>query len=129
MDRGRNFCRIDLLDLRVLSDCTTVVIGNGKGGGSGGGTGAAAPLRLTSGSGLSCDSTLPTCTFQLNGTGAAMGPGLVMGEGGASPVVGSSASLQGDEWIATGVYGCTSNGALAVSIGSEIVRVPITCNS
>ena len=41
---GRNFCRIDLLDLRVVSGCTTIVIGNGKGtdvnggGGSNGGS-------------------------------------------------------------------------------------------
>ena len=107
---GRNFCRIDFVDLRVLTGCQTIVVGTGNGGGgrgrrrsaaepaaapvaaatvaatvaADGGAGAAGPLTLTSGEGLTCDSALPTCTFQLIGRGAEEGPGLVRGEGGAA---------------------------------------------
>lgn len=148
---GRNFCRIDTADLPVLSGCQKIVVGNGggnggggnggtgnRGGGNGGsggngggpgggGNGAAGPLTLTSANGLTCDSLLPTCTFQLIGTGADQNGGLVRGEGGASLAAGSSASVKGNEWTATGAYGCSSNGTLVVSIGSETVRAPVTC--
>jgi len=155
---GRNFCRIDTIDLPVLSGCQKIVVGNGNGNGNGnggngngnggngtgdggvngggtdggtdgGGDGAAGPLSLTSANGLTCDSVLPTCTFQLIGTGAEMGLGLVRGEGGATLAAGSSVSVKGNEWTAIGSYGCTTNGTLAVSIGSETVRVPVTCTS
>jgi len=36
-------------------------------------------------------------------------------------------AAQADAWTAVGSYGCTSNGALVVTIGSEVLRVPITC--
>ena len=39
---GRNFCRIDFVDLRVLTGCQTIVVGTGKGGAGGGAGGGGA---------------------------------------------------------------------------------------
>jgi hypothetical protein len=38
-------------------------------------------------------------------------------------------SITGDSWTATGLYGCSADGYLKVTIGSKSVRVPITCTA
>jgi len=150
---GRNICRIDPADLAVAKRCSKIVVvrgpgapggggtgGGGTGGGTGGGgggdggggtgggtDGAAGPLALSSGEGLSCASALPTCVFTLEGTGADTLTGTVTGEGGVETAAGAAVAAQGDDWTAAGSYGCTSDGALVVTVGVEVLRVPITC--
>jgi hypothetical protein len=41
--------------------------------------------------------------------------------------VGPSVSISGSDWTAAGLYGCTSDGALRVTIGSESFDVPVDC--
>lgn len=147
--KGRNTCRIDRVELKIAKGCTKILIGKagaaapgggvpggGPGGGGPGGPGGPAgpagpdgPLALRSGEGLSCNSSLPTCHFSLEGTGAEQVAGTVTGEEGAQPAAGASVSVQEDgEWLAEGIYGCTGDGSLRVDIGTETVLVPVTCN-
>lgn len=114
---GKDVCTIDQADLRVLKNCETARVRSGPGGG----------LRVTRATGLTCGSSLPTCQFEINGRNAGATTGTVSGGGGVSTVAGASVSTSGDAWTAHGVYGCSANGYLLVTIGSESVRVPITC--
>ena len=122
--------------------CSTITVvraapgGPGSGGPSGGngtpggaGTGAAGPLALSSATGLSCASTLPTCQLELTGTGADTLAGTVSGDGGAEPAAGAAVTVSGDDWTARGAYGCTSNGSLVLTIGEETLRVPVSCGT
>lgn len=101
--------------------------------GSGGGgttspTGTTGTLSISSGEGLSCASALLTCTFTITGTGADSPLGLVTGGGGVTP--GAGAVLAPDDaWEARGLYGCTADGFLHVSIGEESVDVPVSCTT
>jgi RTX calcium-binding nonapeptide repeat (4 copies) len=137
---GRNTCRIDQADLPVARGCSTLAVAPGGSGGSGGqgpgggGGGGGAPggaggdeLGLTSASGLTCASTLPTCSFELAGTGADAPVGTVTGGGGVQPGAGAGVATSGEEWTAQGLYGCTDDGFLRVTIGSKHVDVPIDC--
>jgi hypothetical protein len=129
---GNNNCRIDMADLPVVSGCTKlqVVGGSGGGGPGGGGGGGQRGLTVTSGTGLGCGSALPTCVFQLNGTGADAPVGTVTGGGGVTLAVGGGVSVESDgSWTAGGLYGCTDDGFLRVTIGSESVNVPIACTT
>ena len=144
--RGRNTCRLDLADLPVAKGCATIAIGKGRlggapggslpgsgapgsGGGPGGtgGSGGSGGLALTSASGLSCGSQLPTCLFTLAGTGADALVGTVTGQGGVQPGLGANVSVSGTNWNALGTYGCTSDGYLRVTIGQEVLDVPVDC--
>ena len=82
---------------------------------------------MTSASGLTCGSSLPTCQFEINGRSADATTGTVSGGGGVSIAAGAGVSITGDAWTAAGLYGCSADGFLRVTIGSESVRVPITC--
>ena len=143
--KGRNTCRIDKVEIKIVKGCTKILIGKagaapgggspGSGGpgsgGPGGGNGAdgpAGPLTPRTGDGLSgCTSSLPTCQFSLEGTGADQVAGTVTGEGGVT-AAGGAVSVQDDgEWIAEGLYGCTADGSLRVDIGSESVLLPVDC--
>jgi len=125
---GKNTCRIDMADLPVTTGCTTLEVEPPGGGGPSPGPGGG--LTVTNGSGLSCGSALPTCLFQLNGEGADVLVGTVTGGGGVTLGVGVTLSIEADgSWTAAGVYGCSSDGFLRVSIGSEVVDVPITCTT
>ena len=135
---GNNTCRIDMADLPVVSGCTKLEVvdappGGGDGGSGGGGGGGGQPgggLVLTSGTGLGCGSALPTCVFQLSGTGADALVGTVSGGGGVTLAVGGGVSVEPDgSWTAGGLYGCTDDGFLRVTIGNESVKVPITCTT
>jgi hypothetical protein len=85
---------------------------------------------VTDATGLSCGSQLPTCLFQINGTGADSLLGSVTGGGGVSLAAGVGVSIEPNgDWTATGLYGCTDDGFLRVTIGGESVDVPITCTS
>jgi Ca2+-binding RTX toxin-like protein len=121
---GKDVCVIDQADLPLLKNCEKAKVRNGSPGGGGGPAGG---LRVTSASGLTCGSALPTCNFQLAGDGADSLTGLVSGGGGVSLAVGGGVSIDADTWQAAGLYGCTDDGYLEVTIGSESVRVPITC--
>jgi hypothetical protein len=143
--RGRNRCRLDRADLRIAKGCSSIRVlrgtpggggpgggsggGGSPGGGSGGGSGSAAALGLTSAEGLTCDSQLPTCVFDLTGRGADEQVGTVTGEGGAQPGAGGVVSVSGDSWSAHGTYGCTGDGFLRVTIGEEVLDVPVTCTA
>jgi Ca2+-binding RTX toxin-like protein len=127
---GRNTCKVDAADLRVVRHCARLVVsgrGSSGGGNSGGGVGAAA-LGLSTADGLSCGSQLPLCTFQLAGRGADEVAGTVTGGDGVTGA-GGSVSSSGDSWSATGTYGCTSNGYLLVTIGEESLKVPVSCTT
>jgi hypothetical protein len=106
--------------------------GSGPGQGGGGGSpsgGSAGELQLVSASGLSCASSLPTCLFEIVGTGSDSAIGTVTGEGGADPGVGVALTTSGSDWTARGTYGCTGDGLLRVTIGSKQVAVPVSCTS
>ena len=115
---GKDVCKVDQADLPVLTNCETARVRNG---GQGGG------LRVTSASGLTCGSVLPICPFQIVGDRANSLIGLVSGGGGVNLAAGAAVAITGDTWTAAGLYGCSANGHLTVTIGSRAVRVPITC--
>jgi Ca2+-binding RTX toxin-like protein len=115
---GKDVCTIDQTDLPVLKNCEKAKV---KNGGQGGG------LRVTSANGLTCGSALPLCPFQIEGDRAESLVGSVSGGGGVVLAGGAAVSITGDTWTADGLYGCSANGYLKVTIGSKSVRVPITC--
>jgi Ca2+-binding RTX toxin-like protein len=116
---GKDVCKVDQADLPVLKNCETARVRNG---GQGGG------LRVTSASGLTCGSSaLPTCHFQAEGDGADSPVGSVSGGGGVTLAAGAGVVIVGDSWTAHAAYRCSADGYLKVTIGSESVRVPITC--
>jgi Ca2+-binding RTX toxin-like protein len=142
---GRNVCRIDAADLPIARRCATIKVvpsapgggapgGGGPGGGGSGGDGsggdgsgdAGGTIGLSSATGLTCSSSLPTCTFELNGTGADSNAGFVTGVGGVQGG-GGAMSPSGGDWSARGVYGCSSDGFLRVDIASEQLDVPVDC--
>jgi hemolysin type calcium-binding protein len=121
---GKDVCVIDRADLALLKNCEKAKVKNGTPGGGGGRGGG---LRVTSASGLTCGSAAPLCNFQLAGDGAGAPIGTVSGGGGVSLAVGAGVSIEEDAWQAAGLYGCADDGYLEVTIGSESMRVPITC--
>jgi hemolysin type calcium-binding protein len=120
---GKDVCVIDQADLPVLRNCERAKVKHGGGGGGGGGGG----LRVKSASGLTCGTVLPICPFQIVGDRANSLIGLVSGGGGVNLAAGAAVAITGDTWTAAGLYGCSANGHLKVTIGSRSVRVPITC--
>ena len=118
---GKDVCTIDQADLPVLRSCERAKVRHVGHGGHGGG------LRVRSASGLVCGSVLPICPFQIVGDRANSLVGLVSGGGGVSLAAGAAVAITGDTWTAAGLYGCSANGHLTVTIGSRSVRVPITC--
>ena len=122
---GNDTCRIDQVDLPLLKNCEQAKV---EVGGPGGGPGDD-ELRVTSASGLTCGSSLPTCQFQIDGDGADSPVGTVSGGGGVTPDAGAGVSISGESWTAQGLYGCTANGYLQVTIGSKSARVPVTCTT
>jgi hypothetical protein len=118
---GKNRCVIDTaLELSIARHCSTIVNGGGGGPGQGGG------LRLLTAQGLTCASLQPTCVFTISGDGADGTIGTVTGGGGVT-AVGGSVTTSGSDWSAGGLYGCTDDGFLRVTIGSEFVDVPVDC--
>lgn len=111
--------------------------GPGGAGGPGGSGGSGGGLALESGTGLQCGSQLPTCTFTLSGAGADALEGTVTGGDGVTGAGGAvsvsqdnpdpNAQPQNAAWTAAGSYGCTKDGFLRVTIGSELVDVPVDC--
>jgi Ca2+-binding RTX toxin-like protein len=129
---GKNTCRIDSVDLAVVRGCAKIVTvpsgGSGPGGGPPGGGTAAAGLTLTSATGLQCASQLPTCSYTMSGTGADALLGTVSGGGGVT-TAGGSLTTSGEDWSALGLYGCTADGYLRVTIGSDLLDVPVDCTA
>ena len=123
---GRDVCTIDQVDLPRLRGCERAEVKNRPGPGPGP---RGDELPVTSATGLTCGNSLPTCRFEINGRGADATTGSVSGGGGVGTVAGAGVSISGDDWTATGLYGCSDNGFLKVTIGTESVRVPITCTS
>jgi hypothetical protein len=139
---GRNACRVDQADVAVARNCSTLTVvpaspgGGGGGGGTGGGGAAPAPaapgvmgLGLIDAGGLSCPSSLPLCPFELTGTGADGLLGTVTGGGGVLPGLDAGLSVAGDGWTATGLYGCTGDGFLRVTIGTEHLDLAVSCTA
>jgi hypothetical protein len=147
---GSNTCRVDSVDLSVVSGCAKIVVVDvskaggddtrslegGGGGGLSGGTDLpidlpvddpTGVLGLTSGTGLQCNSMLPVCPFALSGTGADELTGTVTPLGGVGTVIGGTVAAVGENWTATGMYGCTSDGHLRVTVGQEQLDVPVDC--
>ena len=128
---GRNTCRIDSADLSVVRGCAKIV--TVPSGGSGPGTtppggGTAGGLTLASAEGLQCGSELPTCNYSMSGAGADSLLGTVSGGGGVT-TLGGSLTSSGEDWSALGLYGCTADGYLRVTIGSETLDVPVDCTT
>jgi hypothetical protein len=126
---GRNKCRIDAADLSVVRGCGTIITvpsgGAGTGTGPGGG-GSGAGLQITSATGLQCASALPTCSYTLAGTGAKSQVGTIGGGGGVT-TVGGSAAPQDENWDGAGLYGCSADGYLRVTIGADVLDIPVDC--
>jgi len=116
--RGNDVCKIDQADLPLLKNCEKARVKNGGQGGH---------LRVRSASGLVCGSSLPLCHFRIEGDGADSAVGTVSGGGGVTLAPGAGVSISGSDWTAQGLYGCTADGYLKVTIGSKSVKVPITC--
>jgi Ca2+-binding RTX toxin-like protein len=123
---GEDVCTIDQADLPVLKNCETAKVKNGPGPGPGPGPGDD-DLRVTSATGLTCGQSLPLCPFLIEGDGAEALTGSVSGHGGVTTTAGASVAIVGEDWTATGLYGCSADGHLKVTIGAKSVRVPITC--
>jgi hypothetical protein len=138
---GKNTCRIDSVDLPVVRGCAKIV--TVPCGGSGtttppgttppgttppGGGDTAGALTLGSATGLQCGSQLPTCNYQLSGSGADSVLGTVSGGGGVT-TLGGSLTASGENWSALGLYGCTADGYLRVTIGSESLDVRVDCTT
>jgi Ca2+-binding RTX toxin-like protein len=128
---GNNTCTVDAADVAVARHCAKLTVVPAGGGGDGETTptsGTAGALGISSGEGLSCASALPICSFTITGTGADSQLGVVTGGGGVTP--GAGAVLAPDDaWEAHGLYGCTADGFLHVSIGEESVDVPVSCST
>ena len=124
---GKDVCVIDQADLPVLKNCEKAKVKNGRPG-PGGGPGGD-DLRVTSASGLTCGSQLPLCPFQIAGDRADALVGTVSGGNGVSLAAGAGVVIVDDTWTAAGLYGCSADGYLKVTIGSKSVRVQITCTS
>lgn len=126
---GKNRCVIDTeLELSIARNCSSIVSGAGGDGGGGGGPGPGPGegLRVLAADGVVCASALPTCVFTLTGDGADALLGTVTGGGGVL-AVGANVTITGSDWTAAGLYGCTADGFLRVTIGSEFVDVPVDC--
>jgi hypothetical protein len=89
--------------------------------------GPTAPVELDRGTGLTCDDSAPACTFDLSGGGADSAVGTVSGQSGVTLTVGGAVSASAGEWTARGAYRCSADGALRVSIGTEVLDVPVDC--
>lgn len=152
---GKDVCKIDEVDRNAVRGCEKVKVsgtaaggggggdgsggggggtggGSGSGGGSsgGGGSGQTGPLAVASGGELACaPGPVPLCPFTLSGTGADELIGIVTGGGGVTAAAGAAVTAEGENWTAGGSYSCTSDGFLRVTIGSEIVDVPVTCTA
>jgi hypothetical protein len=153
---GKDVCKIDEADRKRVRGCEKVVVkgaggagggtgggnggggsggdgsggGNGGGGTGGGGAGETGALTVVASEDLVCaPGGLPLCVFTLSGTGADALVGTVTGGGGVTAAVGAGATAVGEDWTAVGTYSCTSDGFLRVTIGSEIVDVPVTCSA
>jgi Ca2+-binding RTX toxin-like protein len=119
---GKNRCVIDTtLELSIARHCSSIV-----GGGGGPAPGPGEGLRVLGATGLVCGSQSPTCVFTISGDGADDTVGTVTGGGGVT-AVGGSVTPNGSNWSAGGLYGCTADGFLRVTIGSESVDVPVDC--
>jgi hypothetical protein len=64
----------------------------------------------------------------MSGTGADALLGTVTGGGGVT-TLGGSLTTSGEEWSALGLYGCTADGYLRVTVGSEQLDVPVDCTT
>jgi hypothetical protein len=120
---GTNTCILDTsLELAIARGCATIKVGASGGGAPG----PAQGLQVLSANGLAGCGALPICVFTITGNGADAPAGTVTGTGGVV-AVGSSVNTSGSDWTAAGLYGCTSDGALRVTIGSESTDVPVDC--
>jgi hypothetical protein len=119
---GKNRCVIDSsLELSVTRHCSSIVTGAAGGA-------AGAGLRVLNAQGLVCPSQLPTCVFSISGDGADSQFGTITGGGGVT-AVGANVVTNGTNWTGGGSYGCTGDGFLRVTIGSESVDVPVDCTA
>jgi Ca2+-binding RTX toxin-like protein len=122
---GEDVCTIDQAELPELRNCETARVRNG---GPGGGPGDD-ELGVKSATGLTCGSSLPQCSFLIEGDRADAPAGSVSGGGGVDLAAGAGVAVTGENWTATGLYGCSADGYLQVTIGSRSVRLPVTCTA
>lgn len=137
---GRNICIIDTaLELSIVRGCSKIVAGAPTGSGVGGGGAGTAPgagpgpgpgqgIRILAIDGVVCNTPLPLCVFTLSGDGADAPLGTVTGGGGVTGL-GAAVVVTGPDWTATGVYGCTADGFLRVTIGTESADIPVDCTA
>ena len=119
---GKDRCTVDTaLELSIVRGCETVI--NGGGGGSSSGA-----LTVREVTGLVCDTPLPLCPFTISGEGADAPVGTVTGGGGVV-ALGGTVAITGTDWSAAGLYGCTADGYLRVTIGAESVDAPVDCTA
>jgi hypothetical protein len=118
---GIDRCIVDTArELSIVRGCEAVSAGPATAGGPNG------PLSLVSATGIVCDTPLPNCAFTLNVSGL---DGLVATITGSAGIVGLNADVNtlGTDGILAGNYGCIADGFLQVTVGSQIIDVPIDC--
>lgn len=118
---GSDRCIVDTArELSIVRDCETVRAGPGTAAGPNG------PLTLVSATGIVCNTPLPSCAFALNVSGL---DGQVATVTAGAGIVGLDADVTiiGTDGILTGNYGCIADGFLRVTVGTQIIDVPIDC--
>jgi Ca2+-binding RTX toxin-like protein len=119
---GTNTCVLDTnLELAIARGCSAI-----RAGSVGGAPGPGQGLQVLTVNGLVGCTAVPICLFTITGNGADAPVGTVTGTGGVN-AGGASVTVSGSDWTASGLYGCTSDGALRVTIGSESFDVPVDC--
>lgn len=122
---GTDRCIVDTArELSIVRGCETVRAGFGTAAGPNAGPNG--PLTLVSATGIVCNTPLPSCAFALNVSGL---DGQVATVTASAGIVGLDADVTiiGTDGILTGNYGCIADGFLRVTVGTQIIDVPIDC--
>jgi hypothetical protein len=118
---GTDRCIVDTArELSIVRGCETVSAGPAAAAGPSG------LLTLISATGIVCNAPLPNCAFTLNVSGLDQ---LVARVTASAGIVGlyADVTILGTDGILTGSYGCIADGFLRVTVGTQIIDVPVDC--
>ena len=134
---GKNTCRIDSVDLSVVRGCAKIVTVPSGGSGPGGrprraGTprvaDTAGGLTLGSATGFSAARRCPTCNYTAQRKRSRLAAGHGVRRWRRHDTRRGADHLR-RELVGVGLYGCTADGYLRVTIGSETLDVPVDCTT